>query len=168
MGLSQRIPRNAERAAKPDAHLAQDDLEPALFPVKSVVADSLTTHVILTDGSLWGWGDAACGGLGDGEEPDWTPKGCGWDFMAYDLMVFKPVRIVPTISNFSKIFANAAYDFYDYAMTDDGKVYSWGRNKTGTLGNGVIPGASDGNPGTASDIAANHARTAGTFRSRPR
>src|SRR5262249_27371966 len=99
-------------------------------PVKVVVADSLTTHVILTDGTLWGWGDAACGGVGNGEEPDWSTKGCGWDFMAFDDMIYTPVQIVPGVSNFSKIFANSAYDFYVYAQTEDGKLYSWGRNKT--------------------------------------
>ncbi len=128
-------------------------------PVKTIVADSLGTHAILTDGTLWGWGDAACGSLGNGEEPDWTPKGCGWDFMAYDDMVYAPVQIVPGVSNFSQIFANTAYDFYVYALTADGKLYSWGRNKTGTLGNGVYPGAANGQVGTASDIAANHANS---------
>jgi alpha-tubulin suppressor-like RCC1 family protein len=76
--------------------------------------------------------------------------------MAYDDMVYAPVQIVPGVSNFSQIFANTAYDFYVYALTADGKLYSWGRNKTGTLGNGVYPMAADGNPGTASNISANH------------
>jgi alpha-tubulin suppressor-like RCC1 family protein len=128
-------------------------------PVKVVVADSLTTHVILTDGTLWGWGDSANGQIGDGQEPDWAEAGCGWDFMAYDLMVYKPVPIVPAVSNFTRIFANVAYDFYDYAQTADGKLYSWGRNKTGTLGNGVYAAAANGNSGTASDVAAHHANS---------
>jgi alpha-tubulin suppressor-like RCC1 family protein len=123
-------------------------------PVASIAISSLTSHAILTDGSLWSWGSAGCGGIGDGQEPFWAT--CGWDFMSYDMMVYKPVRIVPTVSNFKVVFANSAFDFYIYALTEDGHLYSWGRNKSGTLGNGVYAGTANGNGGAASDMSATY------------
>jgi len=125
-------------------------------PVAFVASSSLTTHVILTDGSLWGWGSAGNGGIGDGEEPDWATANppYAWDWGAYDMMVMKPVRIVPSVSNFKAVFANSTYDFYIYALTTDGQLFSWGRNKTGVLGNGVYPMSANGNFGTASNMCA--------------
>lgn len=125
-------------------------------PVAFVASSSLTTHVILTDGSLWSWGSAGNGQIGDGEEPNWGAANPpdAWDWGAYDMMVMKPVRIVPTVSNFKAVFTNSAYDFYVYALTTDGKLYSWGRNKTGVLGNGVYPMSANGNFGTASNMTA--------------
>ena len=38
--------------------------------------------------------------------------------------------------------------FYSYAVTASGTLYSWGRNKTGILGNGVLP---TGDAGTYPD-----------------
>jgi alpha-tubulin suppressor-like RCC1 family protein len=126
--------------------------------VIALAADSLTTHVILDDGSLWGWGDAAMGGVGDGQELDFskTPAPYAWDFGAFQLMVPKPVRIVPSVSNFVAVFGNSAYDFYGYAQTADGKLYSWGRNKTAVLGDGVYPLAAGGNLGVSSNMAATY------------
>ena len=63
------------------------------------------------------------------------------------------MRIVPGVSNFVKIFAHAPFVFYDYALTADGNLYSWGRNKTGILGNGVYPLAANGNLGLSSDMS---------------
>lgn len=127
-------------------------------PVVAIAADFMTTHVILSDGTLWGWGDDAMGEVGDGQELDFskTATPYAWDWGSFELMVKTPVQIVPGVSNFVKVFANSAYDFYDYALTADGKLYSWGRNKTGTLGNGVYPLAANGNVGTSSNMAAQY------------
>ena len=125
-------------------------------PVVAVAADHLTTHVILSDGTLWGWGDSAQGEVGNGQELDYskTATPYSWDYGNFELLIRKPVQIVPGVSNFVKMFTNSAYDFYVYALTADGKLYSWGRNKTGVLGNGVYPRAANGNPGTSSNMAA--------------
>jgi alpha-tubulin suppressor-like RCC1 family protein len=127
-------------------------------PAIAVAADFMTTHVILSDGTLWGWGDSAQGEVGNGQMLDFskTATPYAWDFGQFELMVPLPVQIVPGVSNFTKIFANSAYDFYDYAQTADGKLYSWGRNKTGTLGNGVYPLSANGNLGTSSNMAADY------------
>lgn len=128
------------------------------LPIAKVASSSLTTHVILTDGSLWGWGDAATGTVGHGEELDYsmTEAPYAWSFEAYQLMVMEPVRIAPSVSNFTEIFTNAAYCFYVYAQTADGRLYSWGRNKTAVLGNGVYGRAANGNPGTSSNMVATY------------
>ncbi|MGE0784991.1 MAG: RCC1 domain-containing protein [Sandaracinaceae bacterium] len=133
-----------------------DDTLDLPAPVREVRSSSLATHVILTDGTLWGWGDAATGAVGDGQILDYsmTDPPYAWSFEAYQLMVHDPVRIAPSVSNFAHIFTNAAYCFYAYAQTEDGHLYSWGRNKTPVLGNGVYAHAANGNPGTASQMAA--------------
>ena len=123
--------------------------------VVHVAADFMTTHVILDDGSLWGWGDDAMGLVGDGRELDFskTATPYAWDFGAFELPVWKPVRIAPAVTNWKAIFTHSPFLFYDYAITTDGVLYSWGRNKTGALGNGVYPLTANGNSGTSSAMA---------------
>lgn len=106
--------------------------------VTLVAVSGHSTHVILDDGSLWGWGDSAMGEVGNGDILDFSKHNYCWDWGKYEKMVFRPVRIVPGVSNFKAVCSNSLC-FYSYAVTADGKLYSWGRNKTGILGSDVLP-----------------------------
>src|SRR6202012_126301 len=98
------------------------------------------THVILTDGSLWGWGDNAQGTIGGGHELDYsrTAHPYVWDFRPGGLLQQLPVRIIPSGRDFVAGFGSSVFTFYTYAETIDGTLYSWGRNKGCVLGNGVV------------------------------
>jgi alpha-tubulin suppressor-like RCC1 family protein len=106
--------------------------------VSAVAVSGHSTHVILADGTLWGWGDSALGEVGNGEMLDFQRWNYSWDWGKFERMVFRPVRIAPEVNNFGALYSTAMC-FYAYAVTQDDQVYSWGRNKTGVLGNGVIP-----------------------------
>ena len=109
-------------------------------PVRMIATNSVSTHVILTDSTLWGWGDNATGCIGNGEELDFANHmpPYAWDFGPAQLFVQKPVRIAPSVHNFTYLSGGSAYVFYTYAETADGRLFSWGRNKGGVLGNGVV------------------------------
>jgi alpha-tubulin suppressor-like RCC1 family protein len=112
--------------------------------VKQVAVSAHSTHVILSDGSLWGWGDSALGEVGNGRVLDFSRRNYTWDWHKFDLMMFRPVRIAPEEHNFKTIYSHALC-FYCYAMTADGRIFSWGRNKTGILGNDVLPSGDQAN-----------------------
>ncbi|HXB33670.1 MAG TPA: hypothetical protein VNV35_09620 [Puia sp.] len=114
-------------------------------PVSSVVTNSVSTHVILTDGSLWGWGDNACGCVGNGKELDFANHNppYAWDWGPGELLVQKPVRLLKGVNNFVRIFGGSCAVFYTYAETATGQLYSWGRNKGSVIGNGVVGASPD-------------------------
>ncbi len=106
--------------------------------VKQVATSWLTAHAILEDGTLWSWGDNAMGGVGNGEMLDFSQYNYSWPYKPYLLLVPRPVQVATKVRNFENVYTNSLC-FYAYAMTKDGRIFSWGRNKTGILGNGIRP-----------------------------
>jgi alpha-tubulin suppressor-like RCC1 family protein len=108
-------------------------------PIKTIVTNMVSTYAILTDGSLWAWGDNAQGTMGNGKELNYaaTTYPYAWDFYPAELLQQTPVQVT-TRTDFVAVFATQPFVFYAYAETADGTLYSWGRNKGGVLGNGKV------------------------------
>ncbi len=82
------------------------------------LSDNGQTIAILSDGSVWTWGNNVYGQLGDGTDTDSTV----------------PVRVdVPSGVTFTQVATSGASS---YAIASSGLVYSWGANDYGQLGNG--------------------------------
>lgn len=109
--------------------------------ITSIASNTNASYAVLSDGSLWAWGSNGQGLVGNGVAPDFSkttpPYAYAWG--KDDLLVTPAVRIAPTVNNFTTVFTGAAFVFYAYAQTSDGRLYSWGRNKTANLGNGISP-----------------------------
>ncbi|HLI93370.1 MAG TPA: hypothetical protein VKU83_07165, partial [Puia sp.] len=114
-------------------------------PISQIMCNSVSTHVILTDSTLWGWGDNTQGCIGNGVMENWatyhTPY--AWDWGAAEILQHQPVQIAPLVHNFVAIFAGTSACFYYYAETATGQLYSWGRNKSIVLGNGITSGTDE-------------------------
>jgi alpha-tubulin suppressor-like RCC1 family protein len=93
--------------------------------IKKVRTSQNAVHVLLTDHTLWSWGEQYFGEVGDG--------------IAASSRALRPKK---TLDNVADVYshANAAFVF---AVKLDGTVLSWGRNKFGVLGDGVEGAATD-------------------------
>lgn len=127
--------------------------------IKKISVNNAGTYVILTDGSLYGWGSNAMGSIGNGIEPDYSifglPPLYGTDKHPYandqglhELMELHPVRILPAYSDFTDIYTNNALTWTVSVRRSDFTILSWGRNKT-QIPNGVV-GANPVNGGITS------------------
>jgi len=123
------------------------------LPVSKIVTNSAVTHAILTDGSLWGWGDNGQGTVGNGERVIFTFTG-GNPFDRGNLPVIIPQRIAPGVV-FDTIFGSTVYTYHSYARDVDGNLYCWGRGKSAVLANQLRPSTSaiTASYGNAWDIA---------------
>ena len=107
--------------------------------IAKIVATWNVIHIIDTNGDLYGQGDNAMGEVGNGYEK--VNKGelvpnqyvWGWVIMGGP-MVYTPVKIG---SGFKDVFGSNSWVFYHWAVKTDGTAYSWGRNKSLGLGNGL-------------------------------
>jgi len=110
--------------------------------MKAVVTSQQTTHVIRDDNTVWGWGASPMGEVGDGTCNDWaamTPATYSWDWGRYEKMVMKPVQVLDDVQ---AVYGSPQAP-YLFAVKNDGTIWSWGRNKTGVLCNGVYPESQD-------------------------
>jgi alpha-tubulin suppressor-like RCC1 family protein len=112
--------------------------------LKSVQVSKNSAHVLVDDGSLWGWGDAAMGEVGDGHIVNYlkvTPKDgknvvrCAWDWGGTKSLVQDAARIMTRVRSFS----TSEFSFHVMAVREDGTIYAWGRNANGVLGNRLSP-----------------------------
>jgi|SRR5579859_6295728 len=111
-------------------------------PIAKLFMSTVATYAILTDGTLWSWGDNACGACGNGVQINFatykTPY--AWDWGRMELPQ-APVHIGVGLT-FVNVATGLGDVFYAWAEDSNGNLYSWGRNKGGTVGNGEV-GPSD-------------------------
>ncbi|CAJ1962339.1 unnamed protein product [Sphenostylis stenocarpa] len=90
------------------------------YPMAAASCGGFFTMALTEDGQLWNWGANSNYELGRGD------KIGGW----------KP-RPVPSLENV-KIIQIASGGYHSLALTDDGKVLSWGHGGQGQLGHGSV------------------------------
>jgi PKD repeat protein len=124
-------------------------------PVQTIWTSSVCSYALLQDGTLWAWGDNSMGSIGNGVQLNFatytsspaptggTPAPYAWDWGFGELMQQKPVHIGNGLT-FTHLFTDKGAVFYAYAEDAAGNLYSWGRNKSGVCGNGVVEGDNSG------------------------
>ncbi|RYE20944.1 MAG: T9SS type A sorting domain-containing protein, partial [Sphingobacteriales bacterium] len=120
------------------------------FPIKELVANSSTLHIIDANDHMFGSGTNVQGEVGTGVEYSpyriAGPQGgvFGYGF-ANNLLVTAPVQIQ---GKFKNINTSTTITFYLYVQDMGNNWYSWGRNKAFSLGNGKSLGPYAGWGGT--------------------
>jgi len=114
-------------------------------PVDTMVVNDIATYAILSDSSLWAWGDCPVGNFGNGTTLDmrhyhsadgaYTPY--GWDQGIDENMQLKPVNVAPGKHDFTQIFASPQLAFYIQCSDVNDRYYFAGRNKGGIACNGI-------------------------------
>ncbi len=89
--------------------------------VRQIAAGQVTSAAVLSDGSVWAWGDNFNGVLGNG-----TFCNCA---------VTTP-RQVPGVSAITEVAVSIGSNDV-YAVRSDGSLWAWGSNQWGQLGNGT-------------------------------
>lgn len=109
-------------------------------PIAQIGVNAVASYCITTKGSMYAWGDNAQGNIGIGSETNFndsssTQKPYAWNFGTVNIPIQYPVKILSGIQAF---FVSQPFCFYTYAEDSVGNLFTWGRNKGGVLGNGVI------------------------------
>ncbi|HVU56516.1 MAG TPA: carbohydrate-binding protein [Puia sp.] len=124
------------------------DLWKMTAPIKEISMDWNTIHYIDNLGNMYGCGFNSFGEVGNGQEfinkynyPGFP--GYGWTFTDYENPSGIPVQIGKGVK-WKHLYSNNWFGFYKYAMAENDDLYSWGRNKSLTLGNGLWNGYDGG------------------------
>lgn len=117
-------------------------------PLRDIALNANTVHFIDSEGKLYGMGDNAQGEVGLGWElvnrkELYAGKQYDWNWVSPTSKLYQEIAFVPKPVHiradklFTRIFGGGTYSYYKYALDSDGKLYSWGRNKSVVLGNGL-------------------------------
>lgn len=120
--------------------------------VDSVYVNGNGTFWLRDDSTLWFMGDGVNGCAGNGTQMNWaTYTGSNglapwnWDQGYWEGPNYrKPIQVAPGMK-FSRVFVTDALCYDIWAQDIHGNLYSWGRGKSGCLGNQII--ACDNNIG---------------------
>ncbi|MES2822525.1 MAG: dienelactone hydrolase family protein [Pseudomonadota bacterium] len=110
----------------------------SLSHVRAIGARAQGAFAITESGQLWSWGETMYGSVGDGtrvNKPALTE--------ADRLLVPSPV-LINTLTEVLAIYAGSPAN-HAFALLGDGSIKTWGRNKSGNLGNGKIGDADSTN-----------------------
>ncbi len=94
-----------------------EDVYPIAYKIKQISAGKNHTLALTNDGKVLSWGDNDSGQLGRKTKIDHDGK----------------IDFIPNLDNISKI---SAKNEYSVALKNDGTVWTWGSNFTGSLGTG--------------------------------
>lgn len=124
------------------------ELETALnmptLSIRQIVTNSDATMAIMSDGTLHGWGDNVQGCVGIGSEINWATYTVGGTPYPYannlgtggQVVILQPVQIGYK-TDWKAIYGASVFTYYWYAIDLTNLLYSWGRDKTMTLGRGI-------------------------------
>lgn len=95
-----------------------------LTPVKDIATGGVQSCAVKTDNTVWCWGFAADGEVGDGTTGDSNG------------LRLKPVQVVQGTGHLTDVAAVTAGNQFTCALKTDGTVWCWGSNSFGQLGDG--------------------------------
>lgn len=110
-------------------------------PIDKIVTNSASTMVILQDSTLWGWGNAGQGTIGNGSRINFHIDG-GNPFDRDNSIQLLPYHVANGIL-FDTIFGGSTYTYHWFARDKNDSLYSWGRGKAAVLTNGLKPATSN-------------------------
>ncbi len=113
-----------------------------IWPIKELVGNYNTLHIIDANDHLFGAGENVQGEVGNGKQfHSWknypTPYAWNWN---HAQMIQPPVQIY---GEFKNLCTSSTITFYHYVQDLGGNWYSWGRNKARSLGNGITLSVED-------------------------
>ena len=109
------------------------NLPPA--PIKQVLGGGGHTIALLTDGTVWTWGNNEYGKLGN------NLANSNLTETTYDSSLPQQVHGPGDVGFLSNIVAISAGEIHNTALKSDGTIWTWGLNASGQLGDGTTNNA---------------------------